>query len=177
MRRQLLPILATVLLLGADSAAAKDGAWLNVHVRARRERTDVTLHLPMPLVSAIVSAIDLDGHHGRVTIRHSHLDCDARVWGAAIAELRRARDGETVKVRNDDEQVTFRRNGDQVEIEAESDHEHVTMRVAAELIDTLADDEFRVIDLETLLRSIGRAGVGELLVATSDDAEVRIWVE
>jgi len=179
--RRVLMSCAVACLFAPLVGASEPGRWLNLTVHAPHDRTEVTIHVPLALVGPVVDAINVRGcQAGMLKLGHRHTWRHPIAWGAALSELKRAHDGETLVARHDDERVMLRRNAGTVEIEISREAEAedaVHMRIPAALLDSLALDDHDNLDLKALLAEVTRLGAGELLVATSPDTAVRIWVE
>jgi hypothetical protein len=178
--RSVLVFGAVVGLLARSAGAAEPTRWLNLTVHAPSEHTEVKIHVPLALIRPVVDAIDVRScSGGMVTLGHRHrahrLD-----WNAMLGELRNTRDGETLVANQDDERVELRRSGGTVEVDVrhEGDRDDTMhVRVPALLLDSLVLDDHNRLDLKALLAQVDRLGSGELLLATSPDADVRVWVE
>ena len=167
-----------VMLVAAAAFGAEPTRWLNVHVNAIEDRTEVELHLPFQLVVTAVESVHGHGlEDGKVAFCTTDVDVD---WPAILAEVRRAPEGQYVKVRETDGSVVVRKQAGVVLVtvdETGGDEAHVEVRLPEQLLDAFVVDEHDRLDLKALVGALERFGVGELVRVTAPDAHVRIWVE
>jgi hypothetical protein len=180
MRRVLISF-AVACLVAPLAGAHEPGRWLNLTVHAPNDRTEVKIHVPLALVRSVVDAINVRGcRAGMLELGHRHTGKHPIAWGALLSELRRTGDGETLVAHQDDERVVVHRNAEMVEIEISRQTEAqdaIHMRIPTALLDSLALDDHDNVNLKALFAGVTRQGTGELFVASSPDADVRIWVE
>lgn len=180
MRARTWTIVAVVLTLALPvvGAAADDQRWLHITVVENGEGTNVELNLPLNLVQTLVEGIDVDGfERGKVELDLDDADID---WPEVLAAVRTAPDGEFVRVDSTDGQVEITKKGGTVHIHAVElggDNAVADISLPAAMIDAFSVDEEDQIDVAALLRSISDLPSGDLIRVTSDDANVRIWVE
>jgi hypothetical protein len=169
---------AAAILVAAAAFGAEPTRWLNVHVNAVEDQTEVELHLPFALVATALESVHGHGlEGGKVCLGDHHVDVD---WPAILAEVRRAPEGQYVKVRETDGAVVVTKQGGIVLVtvdEMDGDEAHVEVRLPEQLLDAIVVDEHDRLDLKALVGALERFGAGELVRVTAPDANVRIWVE
>jgi predicted lipoprotein with Yx(FWY)xxD motif len=178
MRSRQIILAAAAMLAAAAALGAEPTRWLNVHVNAIEDRTEVELHLPFQLVATTLESVHGHGlEDGKVALCNTHVDVD---WPAILAEVRRAPEGEYVKVRESDGNVVVTKRGGIVLVtvdETGAEATHVEVRLPEQLLDAIVVDEHDRLDLKALVGALERFGAGELVRVTAPDANVRIWVE
>jgi hypothetical protein len=178
MRCRPIILAATAILVAAAAFGAEPTRWLNVHVNAVEDQTEVELHLPFALVATALESVHGHGlEGGKVHLCHSDVDVD---WEAILAEVRRSPDGLAVKVKETEGSVVVTKQGGIVLItvdEVDGEATHVEVRVPEQLLDAFVVDENDRLDLKALVGALERFGTGELVRVTAPDANVRIWVE
>jgi hypothetical protein len=169
-------ILAGVIAVVASMGWCEPTRWLNVEVNEPAKDTEVRLHLPVSLVTAVLASVDSEGlRHGKVTVCTVGHEVD---WTAVLAAVRTAQEGLYVTVKDRDADVRVRKISGQVEVDVDEHGErgdHVRLRLPVELIDALKLDG-DTLDVADFVARLGKVS-GELLRVTSRDANVRIWVE
>ena len=175
--RSIIPA-AAAMLVAATAFAAEPTRWLNVHVNAVEDQTEVELHLPFALVATALESVHGHGlEGGKVSLGHCNVDID---WPAILAEVRRSPDGLAVKVKETDGSVVVTKQGGIVLVtadEVDGELAHVEVRLPEQLLDAFVVDENDRLDLKALVGALERFGTGELVRVTAPDANVRIWVE
>jgi hypothetical protein len=175
MRRRTM-VLAGVMVLSASMGWCETTRWLNVVVNEPAKDTEVKLHLPLPLVTAVLASVDSEGlRHGRVKVCTDTHDVD---WQAVLAAVRTAPEGQYVTVKDPEVDVRVRKVQGRIEVEVDERGEggdHVRLRLPLELIDALKFEDDSL-DVAGFVSRLG-ASTGELLLLESRDADVRIWVE
>jgi len=178
MRNRPIILGATAMLVAAAAFAAEPTRWLNVHVNAVEDQTEVELHLPFALVATALESVHGHGlEGGKVSLGNHHVDVD---WPAILAEVRRSPDGLAVKVRETDGAVVVTKQGGMILVtadEVDGEKAHVEVRVPELLLDAIVVDDDNRLDLKALVGALERFGTGELVRVTAPDANVRIWVE
>ena len=178
MRARVSVLAAASVLVASTAFGAEPTRWLNVHVNAIEDRTEVELHLPFALVATALESVHGHGlEGGKVTLCHGHADVD---WPAILAEVRRSPDGMAVKVRETDGSVIVTKQAGTVLVTVDETHgerTHVEVRLPEQLLDAIVVDEHDRLDLKALVGALERFGTGELVRVTAPDANVRIWVE
>jgi hypothetical protein len=178
MSRKSMFLAVATWLVATLALSAEPTRWLNVHVTAESDRTEVQLHLPFPLVLAVVDSIHTaELHDGKIELRTPGGSVD---WPTVIRELRSSPEGEYMTVKSPDADVVFTKKAGLVTIDVnQHDDEHavVKVRLPVELLDAFSVDGGNRLDLKAMLSRLDRMTTGELVTVTSDDANVRIWVD
>jgi len=170
--------LIAVMLVAGTALGAQGTRWLNVHVTEASSSTNVEVHLPMNLVMTVLQGIKVDNFDaGRVDLDLDGAEID---WPQIIAGLRDAPDGQYVTVASEDADVQVKKEHGLMLIhvtEKSNDHAVVDVRLPMEIMDVINIDEDNRIDVAALVQSMIDLPDGELVTVTSDDANVRVWVE
>ncbi len=171
-------IIAAAIILAAGLVLADETRWVNVQVTEKSEGANIEVHLPLNLVLSVLKAVDVDNfHHGRVDLDIDDADID---WPEILAAVKGAPDGTFVTVNSPDAQVNVHKEAGTLHIdvnEAEGDNAKVKVRVPMELMDALDINHESQIDVAALLSSFERFPGGELVTVTSNDADVRVWID
>lgn len=178
MRNRPIILGAAAMLVAAAAFGAEPTRWLNVHVNAVEDKTEVELHLPFALVATALESVHGHGlEGGKVCLGTHDVDVD---WQAILAEVRRSPDGLAVKVKETDGSVVVTKQAGMVLVtvdEVDGEQAHVEVRLPEQLLDAFVVDEQDRLDLKALVGALERFGAGELVRVTAPDAHVRIWVE
>ena len=170
-------LLSLVLAFATTGAAVADETrWINVKVD--EADTNVELHLPLSLILSIVEGIEVDGFEaGKVDLEIDDMDID---WVKILAAVKDAPGGDFVDVKADDGNVEISKKNGFVHIMATetgggNSVANVTMPVS--ILSAFSVDDQNRIDIAAMLTGLAELPVGDLVRVTSDDANVRIWVE
>ncbi len=180
MKRMLMIVLAVALMVAGPAIATDTTRWLNVHVTALDDGTNVEVHLPLNLVLTVLHSVDVEHFHsGKVDLELHDADID---WPQLLDALKDAPDGDFVKVDAEDANVLVSKRGgtltiDVTETDEEGDHAVVKVTLPDTIIDALSIDEDNRIDLAALLQSFDSLPDGDLVTVDADDAKVRVWIE
>jgi hypothetical protein len=177
MQRTALAIVALILV--ALSAGAADATrWINVDVTEADSNTKVKVHLPLDLVLTAIDGIKVDRFdRGKVKLEMDDADID---WVGIFNAIKGSPDGEFVTVESDDAHVQVTKKGGSILIhvtETGDDNAVVDVKLPVELMDTLSVDEENRLDVRAVIASLAALPDGELVRVTSDEANVRIWIE
>jgi hypothetical protein len=171
-------IIAAVIIVAAGLALAEETRWVNVQVTEHTEGANIEVHLPLNLVLSVLKSVDVDNfHNGRVDLDIDDADID---WPAILAAVKDAPDGKFVTVDSPDAQVSVHKEAGTLYIdvnEIEGDNAKVKVRVPMELMDALDINEESQIDVAALLSSFERFPNGEFVTVTSNEADVRVWID
>jgi hypothetical protein len=178
MKRHLTVLLAAILLVALPLSATETTRWLNVHVTEAEGGADIQVHLPLPLILAVLNSVDVENFHGgKVDLEISDADID---WPQLLAAVREAPDGEFVKVTSDDANVRISKSDGTLfvhVVENEEQNATVNVQVPMTMIDALHIDENNQIDVAAFLSAFDQLPSGDLVTVEADDANVRVWVE
>jgi hypothetical protein len=180
MKRTLIIVLALALMAAVPAFATDTTRWLNVHVTALDDGTNVEVHLPLSLVLTVLRSVDVEHFHsGKVDLEIDDADID---WPQLLSALKDAPDGDFVKVDADDANVLVSKRGGTLTIDVtetgdEGEHAVVKVTLPDTIIDALSIDEENRIDLAVLLQSFDSLPDGDLVTVDADDAKVRVWIE
>ena len=169
------------LVLFATAAFAEEPAtWLNVHVTETSENADVRVHLPMNLVLAVLDGIRVE-HFDRGIVDLDLDMGDAEIdWTQVIQAVRTSPDGEYVTISSDDADVRVVKQAGMMLVdvlEKAQDHAEIRIRIPVSMLDAFSVDEHNRFDVAAFLRSFEELPDGELIRVTSNEANVRVWVE
>jgi hypothetical protein len=167
--KALLLIAAAPLLAGAGVTAGTGLAWVEV----RDAREGVSLSFPVPLLAAEAALAAAP----RPPVADPELVRLATAVLGILRELRRAPDGELVRVRERDESVTIRKDGDLIRVHVREPDEEVRVAVPFEAAERLLEDaRDGRLELRGTLRALRAGPATELVHVRTEDEEVRIRV-
>ena len=64
MKRYSTVLFAAILMVALTLSATEDTRWLNVHVIEGEGGANVKVHLPLPLILAVLNSVDVENFHG-----------------------------------------------------------------------------------------------------------------
>jgi len=178
MRKLALVACALTLIVAGPTWAQEATRWVNVDVTEASSNTKVEVHLPLDLVLRVIEGVKVENFDaGKV-----QLDCEGAEidWPKVMAAVKDAPDGKFVTVTSDDADVEVKKEAGLVLVhvaEKAEDHAVVDVRLPISLVDALTIDEQNRIDVTAILASMAELTDGELVRVTSDDANVRVWIE
>lgn len=178
MKRTLIALVAILALAAAPAAFAQETRWVNVNVSETSSGTNVEVHLPLDLVLTVLRNVDVENFHGgQVDLELDDTDVN---WPEIMKAVKDAPDGKFVTVTSNEANVNVRKEGGTLYVDVEEKSEdmakvHVTMPMA--MMDALTPGEGNTIDVAALLSSFDTLPDGELVRVTSNDANVRVWIE
>ena len=178
MYRKTLTVVALVLLLSTAAMASETTRWINVNVTENSSNTNVEVHLPLNLVLTVLRNVDVENFHG------GHVDLDVgdldMNWREIMQAVKEAPDGQFVTVTSDEADVSVRKEGGTLYVNVhakDDDNAVVEVTVPLEMMDALSFGEDNTIDVVSLLESFDSLPNGTLVKVTSDEANVRVWIE
>ena len=180
MKRKVLALVALAALLAAPAAfAGEETRWINVHVTENSSNTNVEVHLPLNLVLTVLRNVDVENFHGG----HVDLELDEDMdinFPEIIAAVKDAPDGKFVTVTSDEADVNVHKQGGTLFVtvnQKDDEMAKVEVKVPLELMDALSFGEENTLDVAALLQSLDMLPNGDLVTVTSNEANVRVWVE
>jgi hypothetical protein len=180
MKRKVLALVALAALLAAPAAFAGDETrWINVHVTENSSNTNVEVHLPLNLVLTVLRNVDVENFHGGQVDLDLDEDMDIN-FPEIIAAIKDAPDGKFVTVTSDEADVNVHKQGGTLFVtvnQKDDEMAKVEVKVPLELMDALSFGEENTLDVAALLHSLDRLPDGDLVTVTSNEANVRVWVE
>jgi hypothetical protein len=180
MKRKVLALVALAALLAAPAAFAGDETrWINVHVTENSTNTNVEVHLPLNLVLTVLRNVDVENFHGGQVDLNLDEDMDIN-FPEIIAAIKDAPDGKFVTVTSDEADVNVHKQGGTLFVtvnQKDDEMAKVEVKVPLELMDALSFGEENTLDVAALLQSLDRLPDGDLVTVTSNEANVRVWVE
>jgi hypothetical protein len=180
MKRKVLALVALAALLAAPTAYAGDETrWINVHVTENTSNTNVEVHLPLNLVLTVLRNVDVENFHGGQVDLNLDEDMDIN-FPEIIAAIKDAPDGKFVTVTSDEADVNVHKQGGTLFVtvnQKDDEMAKVEVKVPLELMDALSFGEENTLDVAALLQSLDRLPDGDLVTVTSNEANVRVWVE
>ncbi len=178
MRKSLVLLSMVLLVAGFGFAGDIDTKWLNVHVTEADDDTNVEVHLPLNLVLALIDAVDAENFHdGVVDLELDDVEID---WPQVLAAVKEAPAGQYVTVDSNEAKVKVTKENNMILVHAteiEGDNAEVDVRLPLALVDAININEENQLDLKALLESLEQLPDGELVRVTSDEANVRVWIE
>ena len=180
MKRRLVTLVALAALLTAPAVfAADDTRWVNVHVTENSSNTNVEVHLPLNLVLTVLKNVDVENFRGG----HVDLELDDDMdinFPEIMAAVKDAPDGKFVTVTSDEADVNVHKQGGTIYVtvdQKEDEMAKVEVTVPMELMDAFSFGEENTLDVAALLQSFDKLPNGELVRVTSNEANVRVWIE
>lgn len=171
-------ILALVISLGSTALADETTRWINVHVTEPGTEINVEVRLPLSLVISVIDGINVESFHGGMV--DLELD-DAEIdWPAIIKAVAEAPDGEFVRAKTEDADVMVVKRDGMMTVDVNEhggDNTVVKVSLPVSLLSALNIDSENRVDVKALLAGFDRLPDGELVRVTSNEANVRIWIE
>ena len=180
MKRKVLALVALAALLAAPTAFAGDETrWINVHVTENSTNTNVEVHLPLNLVLTVLRNVDVENFHGGHVDLNLDEDMDIN-FPEIMKAIKDAPDGKFVTVTSDEADVNVHKQGGTLFItvnQKDDEMAKVEVTVPLELMNALSFGEENTLDIAALLESLDQLPDGELVKVTSNEANVRVWIE
>jgi len=180
MKRKVVILVAVAALLAAPAAYADDETrWVNVHVTENSSNTNVEVHLPLNLVLTVLRNVDVENFHGG----HVDLELDDDMdinFSEIMAAVKDAPDGKFVTVTSDEADVSVHKQAGTLYVtvnQKEDEMAKVEVTMPMELMDAFTFGEENTLDIAALLQSFDKLPNGELVKVTSNEANVRVWIE
>jgi hypothetical protein len=180
MKKNLIILVAILALAAAPYAIAQEQTrWVNVHVTENSSNTNVEVHLPLNLVLTVLRNVDVENFHkGRIDLE---LDDDMDInFAEILAAVKDAPDGKFVTVTSDEADVNVHKKGGMLFVtvdQKEDEMAKVEVTMPMELMNALSFGEENTLDVAALLGSLDTLPDGELVKVTSNEANVRVWIE
>ena len=177
MKTKALSMLLLLALTLAGTAFAEN--WIHVKVESDGGEENVTVNLPVSLLSAAAAMIPKDIH------KEAHIELDEldMSWDDLMNLWREIKDAPAatfVTVETDDETVKVRKEGDYVIVkttEREDDGAQVDVRFPLAVVDALFSGADGTLNFEAALQALVDHGPGNLVSVRDDDETVRIWID
>jgi len=180
MNRKVSTLVAVLALLAAPIALAdEETRWVNVHVTENSSGTNVEVHLPLNLVLTVLRNVDVENFHGG----HVDLELDEDFdidFPEILKAVKEAPDGKFVTVTSDEADVNVRKEGGTLYVsvnQKEDEMAQVEVTMPMEMMDALTFGEKNTVDVVALLESFDNLPNGTLVKVTSNEANVRVWIE
>ena len=178
MKRTLCLTCVVGLMLVGVANGDEPTRWLNVDVTEQSSNTNVKVHLPLDLVLTVIDGVKVDHFDaGKVDLELGDADVE---WAKILSAIKDAPDGKFVTVASDDADVEVKKQSGLMTVhvtEKVHDNAVVDVKLPMNLIDAVSIDEDNRIDVKAILSSLASLPDGELVKVTSDEANVRVWVE
>ncbi len=164
-------------VLAAGAASATSDLWL--HVRVNEEGgAKVRVNLPVAMLEKAIQMIPDEhiSHHGLHFDEHHITPADLReLW----QELKDSPDMTFVTVEEDDEHVRVWKESGYLYVTCsdDDDGEVVDVRIPFAVVDALLSGEADELNFQAAVQALVDEGEGELVTVTSDDEEVRVWID
>jgi hypothetical protein len=180
MKRRVLTLVAIAALLAAPAAYGSDDTrWVNVHVTEHSSNTNVEVHLPLNLVLTVLRNVDVENFHGGHVDFELDEDMDIN-FPEILQAVKDAPDGKFVTVTSDEADVNVHKQGGTLYVDVnqkEDEMAKVKVTVPMEMMDALSFGEENTLDVAALLESFDKLPDGNLVTVTSQEANVRVWIE
>jgi hypothetical protein len=180
MKNKVVTLVAVVALLAAPAAVAGDETrWVNVQVTENSSNTNVEVHLPLNLVLTVLRNVDVENFHGG----HVDLELDDDMdinFPEIMAAVKDAPDGKFVTVTSDEADVNVHKEKGTLFVtvnQKEDEMAKVQVTLPMEMMDALTFGKENTLDVAALLQSFDKLPDGELVKVTSNEANVRVWIE
>jgi len=180
MKRRVFTLVAIAALLAAPVAyGAEETRWVNVHVTENSSNTNVEVHLPLNLVLTVLRNVDVENFHGG----HVDLELDEDMdinFAEIMQAIKDAPDGKFVTVTSDEADVNVHKERGTIYIDVnqkEDEMAKVQVTLPVEMMDALSFGEENTLDVAALLEAFDKLPKGELVKVTSNEANVRVWIE
>jgi hypothetical protein len=167
------------LLFAPATQAADDTRWVNVHVTENSSNTNVEVHLPLDLVLTVLRNVDVENFHGGHVDFELDEDMDIN-FPEILQAVKDAPDGKFVTVTSDEADVNVHKQGGTLYVEVnqkEDEMAKVKVTVPMEMMGALSFGEENTLDVAALLESFDKLPDGNLVTVTSEEANVRVWIE
>jgi len=178
MYRRVLTLAAVALLLSTAAIADDTTRWVNVHVTENSSNTNVEVHLPLNLVLTVLRNVDVENFHGgHVDLELDDMDIN---FHEIFQAMKDAPDGKFVTVTSDEADVNVLKEGGTLRVtvnQKEDEMAQVEVTVPMTMMDALSFGEENTLDVAALLESFDKLPDGELVRVTSNEANVRVWIE
>ncbi|MHC4844115.1 MAG: hypothetical protein ACYTEE_09975 [Planctomycetota bacterium] len=180
MKRRVFTLVAIAALLAAPVAyGAEETRWINVHVTENSSNTNVEVHLPLNLVLTVLRNVDVENFHGGHVDLELGEDYDIN-FPEIMAAVKDAPDGKFVTVTSDEADVNVHKQSGTLYVtvnQKEDEMAKVEVTVPLEMMDALTFGEENTLDVTALLQAFDKLPNGELVKVTSNEANVRVWIE
>ncbi len=177
--RTLILSLAFTLMLGLVAAAAPAAErWFHVRVD-EIDGAEVMVNLPLDLIESALRLIPAEVEEEvRLGLNDSDIDVEdlRQLW----EEMRNGPDATYVTVREHDDTVEVRKEGDYFvaqTVERGGDGAEVNVRFPLAVIDALFSGENGRLDLAAAVRALAEHGDGDMVTVRDDETTVRVWVD
>ena len=180
MKRTVITLITIAVLAWAPAALADEGTrWVNVHVTENSSSTNVEVHLPLNLVLTVLRNVDVENFHGG----HIDLELDEDMdinFAEIIQAVKDSPDGKFVTVTSDEADVSVHKENGTLFVtvnQKEDEMAQVEVTMPMTLMDALTFGEKNTLNIAALLESFDDLPNGELVKVTSNEANVRVWIE
>lgn len=178
MLRKTIFITSLIILTFSFAFSEEKVKWINVHVSEPAEETEVKIHLPFTLVTAAVQAVKTeDFDQGKVKLHLEDTEIDIV---ALLREIKKAPDGEYVKVEDKEADVLITKKRGTIYIdvnEKKGEKAKVKVTVPDTILDAVHIDEDNQIDVAAMLSALEDVDSGDLVTVDAEGTSVRIWIE
>ncbi len=166
-------VMLTLFTFGLAQAA--DQHWL--HVRVNDDGEKVSLNLPITLIDAVLSNLDVDEFHdGILQIEDQEFDREMiqAVYDAAVA----SDDGEFVSIEDGDESVHVLKKGDEIVVNIEDHHDTIKVRIPLKVVEALlSNTKGNQLNIAAALRELSESDDNTLVTVDGEDETIRVWVD
>jgi hypothetical protein len=171
--------LAVLLLLVSASVAGASDRWFHVHVDEGEGGAEVMVNLPLSLVESAVKMIPAEIEE-EVRIELDEADFDLEDLRALWQEMRAGEDATYVTVREEDQTVEVRKQGEYLLVnttESTEDGARVDVRFPLVVVDALFSGEEGRLDFAAAVRALADYGDGDMVTVRDRETTVRVWVD
>jgi len=181
-RKALTLFAAAALILCAGLSAQASDLWVHVQVQEHGENANVSVNLPLSLVEKALSMVPEEANMEGGKIK---LDDDTDFSISDLRELLDAvkdtPDATFVTVKTENETVNVSKAGGYLLVktsESSEDGTRVDARFPLAVVEALLSNaDEGVLNIAAALEALASHGTGDLATITSNDADVRIWID
>lgn len=168
-----------LLLVFTFTGAAFAENWIHVRVEGKGGEENVTVNLPVSLLSAAAALIPADIHE-EAHLEIDDLDMDWHDLMALWQEIKNAPEATFVTVQTKDETVKVRKEGDYVIVkttELDQGGADVDVQFPLAVVDGLLSGPEGTLNFEAALQALVDHGPGNLVSVRDGDETVRVWID
>lgn len=173
--------LATLALsLAAVGASATEDLWFHVKVQEHKgDNANVTINLPISFVESALSLVPADEmQDGRIKIDDAEFDAAKlrELW----RQVQNSPDATYVTVTSDEATVHVAKERGYLVARTDDNgtsKARVNARIPLSVVEALLSSNDNTLNVSAALRALADEGEGEIATVTSDDANVRVWID
>lgn len=168
-------LLATSVCLAGGTA--QPTRWLNVKVNAAEKHANISIRVPMSLVTTFLDAVKTDEFQGgKIRIDTEDVEID---WPKLLQAIKDAPDGQFVTVESDEADVKVEKSAGMlhIHVQEKAGDREIRVMVPTALLDAVSIDDQDRLDIKKLLANLDSSITGDLVRVEAPDASVRVWID